>query len=383
MAKIMIHSDPYKEEVKFQEWDEEGDFWNDILENSSSKLLGTEIRKGFFPFTAAKIVDTIIEEYGPETDDIDLIFEGSSDEYQELQYVCIEKKVRVSLGENYLDNAREITNDIKKIFNEVKLLAKKKNQWESEGLLQKELQRFADAANDDIPICIFGNYSSGKSTFINSLIGYELLPSGDDPTSARVCRISKSSQPDMAIISFGYNEIEYSITFTVAGFNISPSVLPLDISQKFTELLDITDNTDIKGQVHDVLCMLNEYANGSNGNGISDLIKVEFPFDGSEILSKNDFVIFDSPGANSASNEKHYEVLKNALENMSNGLPIFIASNDTLDSLDNVKLYEEFRRSDNLDERFTMIIINKADQASVDNIKSEMQTVENGETLTQ
>ena len=40
-----------------------------------------------------------------------------------------------------------------------------------------------------IPICVFGNYSAGKSTFINALIGREVLPSGGDPVTAKIYKI--------------------------------------------------------------------------------------------------------------------------------------------------------------------------------------------------
>ena len=51
--------------------------------------------------------------------------------------------------------------------------------------IDEELKKFADASKDTIPICILGNYIAGKSTFINSLIGAEILPGGDKPLYTR------------------------------------------------------------------------------------------------------------------------------------------------------------------------------------------------------
>ena len=72
-------------------------------------------------------------------------------------------------------------------------------------------------------------------------------------------------------------------------------------------------------------------------------------------------MIFDTPGSNSASNVKHYEVLKKAMEDLSNGLPIFVSEYDSMDSTDNDKLYQDINNMAELDNRFTMIIVNKND----------------------
>ena len=90
------------------------------------------------------------------------------------------------------------------------------------------------------------------------------------------------------------------------------------------------------------------------------------PFNGGLWSQANrDFVIFDTPGSNSASNDKHLEVLKEQMHNLSNGLPIFVSEYDALDSTDNERLYRVIREVNELDSRFTMIIVNKADAARI------------------
>ena len=54
-------------------------------------------------------------------------------------------------------------------------------------------------------------------------------------------------------------------------------------------------------------------------------------------------------------------VLKEAMANMTNGLPIFLSTPDALDSTDNENLYHIIRDMEELDSRFTMIVVNKAD----------------------
>ena len=46
---------------------------------------------------------------------------------------------------------------------------------------------------------------------------------------------------------------------------------------------------------------------------------------------------------------------------MTNGLPIFLSTPEALDSTDNEDLYHLIQEMEELDSRFTMIVVNKAD----------------------
>ena len=58
---------------------------------------------------------------------------------------------------------------------------------------------------------------------------------------------------------------------------------------------------------------------------------------------------------------------------MSNGLPVFVTDSSSLDSTDNSKLKEKLISVEGLDERFTMIVVNKAEAADLSstNLKSD------------
>lgn len=92
MIKIKIISNPYKKETHFERWDNESSEWIAVeYENdSSSKLLSNEIAKGFFPFRVRQIVEQIVQDYKVPGETIQILFEGSADEYQELEDVCAE-----------------------------------------------------------------------------------------------------------------------------------------------------------------------------------------------------------------------------------------------------------------------------------------------------
>ena len=90
MAKLKIISNPYRKEIRYQKWQENAEDWADIDYSNckNSKLLSQELSTGFFPFCVKKIVDAIIEEYRVEGESIEIVFEGSADEFKELEAAC-------------------------------------------------------------------------------------------------------------------------------------------------------------------------------------------------------------------------------------------------------------------------------------------------------
>ena len=99
------------------------------------------------------------------------------------------------------------------------------------------------ALKDIIPICIFGNYSAGKSTFINALIGYEILPSGGDPVTSKIYEIKRSGQKDRARVSFAFKGEEFELLFDNKECRISAgnreNALIKDILSEIFKIEDI------------------------------------------------------------------------------------------------------------------------------------------------
>ena len=212
-----------------------------------------------------------------------------------------------------------------------------------------------------VPICVLGNYSAGKSTFINSLIGSEILPSGIEPITAKIYKIARSKYPDRASVKCRYKDEDVLIFFsdTETKFENEPSN---ELSTVLKSGLDGMQGSGIVLRVNKTLGIINDFENNVDEACISDLIEVEIPFSSGVLAqSQHPFVLFDTPGSNSASNAKHLTVLKEAMANMTNGLPIFLSTPDALDSTDNENLYHIIRDMEELDSRFTMIVVNKAD----------------------
>ena len=366
-TSVKIVSNPYAKTVEFFRMD---GGWQPInpITDPSSPLLNSDLVRGFFPFKAKEIVDGIVGEFHASGQDLTVVFEGSDDEYEELQAVCDDAEYQSFLAlersDRRLPNARDVLPEIVEIFHGIRPLI-------DESVMEKEkvaheLAKFYDVSSDLIPLCVLGNYSAGKSTFINALIGYELLPNGDEPITAKVFQIKRSKQRDRALIRFHYGDTPFSLRFNNAGLVANELLGGNTFYQEILETVNAAEPKGLIGHMNRTLQIINDFKAASGEPDVSDLIEIEVPFCETDSWALgNEFVIFDTPGSNSASNEDHARVLREAMEGLSNGLPIYIAEYDSLDSTDNEKLYDEIRQIEAMDERFAMIVVNKADASSL------------------
>lgn len=373
MGKIKIISNPYENSITYYSMNEESQGWKNISEkNCNSKLREEDSKKCFFPFKMKEIVDTIVEDYYVQgKEKIQVEFEGTFDEFAELEKVCthsnIKDKVELVQSDKVLNNARYILGDIKDTFESVKPIIE--NVVRRDEVVMKKLGKVSDALKDIIPICVFGNYSAGKSTFINALIGKEILPSGGDPVTAKIYEIKKSLQPDFAKIKFVYEENDVEYIFEGQKYRLERGEGSKELLKNISESIENCDVQDLFVQVNVALECVNEFEkkNGKKSM-IGNVIRIEIPFSDTGVLgsSQNKFVIFDTPGSNSETYAEHSAVLAEAMDGFSNGIPVWVTQYETVDSKDNASLCEQVLEIEALDKRFTMIIFNKADDSDLE-----------------
>ena len=374
MEKIRIISNPYNKEIKIETWDNDDNNWKDIKEtNPNSKLLNQKIINGFLPFVITNIIRLIVNEYYAGKEKIELVFEGNSDEFNEVKKVCEyeEYKNIIDLikADNYLENAREIQPVINDIFsnNIHPIIIQSEDYYQSEEELENIKQdniKYNETITDVIPICVVGNYSAGKSSFINALIGKEILPSGTKPMTSRIHKIFETLEKESANISFKINNNPVIISISQNECKIDCEEKDNDLIKKLKGLLQDKEKQEIE-LINNLLEIINCYEQNESVV-ISNTIEIGIEFaDGLLKKSKKRFVVLDTPGSNSASNENHKEVLEEALEGFSNGLPVFISEMDSLDTTDNKELFDAINDIDALDNRFTLIVVNKADESSL------------------
>lgn len=370
MAKIKIISNPYKKEVLFQSKSEPIAEWVDIRNDGkqSSELLKEKYVSGFFPFKVKEIVDIIKKDYYSPDEKIEIYFQGTSEEFKELEDVCAEevyqgqiiaKKIDVDLA-----NACDILPKVRELFQEMSPLIV---QSVSQDKIERDLTRFSDASSDVVPICVMGNYSTGKSTFINALIGHEILPSGNESVTAKIYKITASSNAFSASVKCKYLDYPIEIQFKDNLTKFNDNLVENELSILLKEALDDMTNESIFMRVNKTLQLINGMeSDDAIEPKIDDLIEVDIPFANGVLGStENSFVIFDTPGSDSVSNARHLEVLKGAMANMTNGLPIVLATADALDSTSNDEFFQLMLGMEELDRRFTMIVVNKADGAGI------------------
>ncbi|HEM6346789.1 TPA: dynamin family protein [Streptococcus suis] len=358
MTKIKIISNPFRKRIIFQKQQPISEVWEEITfeTNPNSRLVRENIQKGVLSFQIQEIVDILLEEYDDGTG-IDLLFEGNSDEFKELiafAQTRNDSSISVTKSPCNLSNARDILPEVLSIFDKTQVILPKE--------LENDLaiQKFQDATKPQIPLLVLGNYSAGKSTFINSLVGYELLPASDQPTTAKIIQIEKFAEKWIEIeATLLRNKVCIRIDedgFEVEGDRIDETIIT-DLESIRQSLPQITPQILARAVL--------VYLNAREDSGLN-IIAVKTAFTDSPLSkSSHRYVIFDTPGSNSSTNMEHLQILREAMAGMSNGLPIFISEYTSLDTVDNDKLYQELEQIDGIDLRYTILVVNKADTAAL------------------
>lgn len=376
MIAVKIKSDPYRRTIDFFTYKSSSGEWAGVnrLNSPDSKLITDNIRKNFFPYKVEEIIGHIIKEYAVQGEKIKIYFAGISDEFNELSEACASyQDIELERDDDLLENARDILPQIVDIFSKVKpIVDVSVDKEEKKAEIANNIEKFLDASNDVIPICVLGNYSSGKSTFINALIGREILPSGDMPVTAKIYQIQKADTDSDTTIEFEYDDKGIYIVISNNGFHVFGDE-SLDLIKNISKLLSDNTESDLSVKVNSCLAAINE-----EKDGVSDLIKIKISF-GQGLLCKaaNSFIVFDTPGSNAAMHKDHFTILEGAMKNLSNGIPIYVTEYNALDSCDNENLYNSIKEISQIDTRFTMIAVNKADLANIKESCFDDATIEN------
>ena len=361
MTKIKIRSNPYNREISYLTMDEATGQWVDVRETDErSRLRETDSERSFLPFKIKEIITIIIKEYYVGREKVQLYFEGTQDEYYEVEAVCesddVKDKIELIRTNTILENARFIKGDIKEVFERVNPVIE--NIMKEDFSVKRGLNKVSQALDDVIPLCVFGNYSAGKSTFINALIGVELLPSGGDLVTAKIYEIRNSEFFDQAKISFEFHGERIEISIEGKEFRVLKGDSETDIVKSIKEEIDNEGSHELYAMVRIAMDILNNYEKKDKEvTEIGSVITLVVPFSTSGVIgnSSNKFVIFDTPGSNSNSNQDHAKVLAEAMDGFSNGIPLWVTQYDAHDTKDNAELCDKVLAIDSLDNHITVL----------------------------
>ena len=271
MATIKIRSNPYERKIEYLSYKEQTGDWEEIQRsNPDSKLREDESGKSFLPFKIKEIVDIILDEYYVGSDKVNIVFEGTQEEYEELEKICelpkIAEKISLTKAKVILENAKLILSDTKEIFKTVQPVIEKIIHSDKD--IKSDLNKVADALDDIIPICVFGNCSAGKSTFINSLIGHEILPSGDDPLTAKIYKISISDSDEFVRIRFKHWDNEIELLYEGNSFRIRKGSTDDEMLCELSKMMDECD----KGDRYTLIKMALEFINGYEKRNMESIL---------------------------------------------------------------------------------------------------------------
>ena len=214
-----------------------------------------------------------------------------------------------------------------------------------------------------------GAYSSGKSTLINAILGYRILPEAVNPKTARIFCISSPLDDEKEGIRFecGGQYMDLVWDSQIHRFSMPQMHHPLR-DRVWEWLAEIEEKQEFE-QFYIVLDRLNNEAS------VGTKIHVTFP-----IPLDNDkvrFRIYDTPGTDSNS-EEHHRVLKKAMEDQTHSILIFGCPPDRLEGSGNNKILQflkeiEQRGNTGIDRDRSLFVINKAETVDNDDLETLKQ----------
>lgn len=358
MMKIMMICNPYEKTIDYLWFEESQGKYIDLSEmpESFSELTNAKYSKDVTLQSRADEIVKAIDKLDSSDLGIEVHFIGTQDDFDDLKRVVelfYENKNIICIKEPpFFWDAEYALSHIKTKFSNVESIL---TEYKEDAIVEL-LDSYEKTIKPDLAICIMGLYSSGKSAFINSLVGAELLPSASDPTTAKVCKIQCRNTHTVTITVNGN-------IYTVCFDPDDPTITGDDEAVKTLISGHIHEGDDKIARMYHYLKFLN--ASRPFGEVYSDgeLISITVPYTNTMLpTDKFDFVIYDTPGSNSASNKGHFEVLKEALSVQMNALPIILTTPDTMDNTDNDALLTLIHTHESkLDTTNGLIIVNKAD----------------------
>ena len=352
--KMRIICNPFKKEIEYQWYDSNtGDYVE--LDSENSALTRDEFLKTTIQSRAHEIVGKINEECNVGNIGLEISFIGTEDDYNDFCGVIKKDYEKANIkciqDKHFFNAASEVMPKIRDKFADIESTLGKYTDT-------KLICKYKDVVKPSISLCVMGTYSTGKSAFINSLIGEEILPSASEPTTAKVYKIYCDEKYQ---IRFWFDGSECLLTFEGETYK-SNSNGDMEIIEEFQSIVESEGlHHNEVSHMSEVLGFINKY---NKDNKISDIIEVRIPFKKTNLpVEEFEFIIYDTPGSNSGSNDQHLEILKGSLDEQTNALPIVLTTPDTMDSKDNHDLLKLIKdQGSSLDERNTIVIINKADE---------------------
>lgn len=360
--QVRITYNPYEKTIGYEYRSNPDQPWMELDEHNT---LANKYQHGSLQNYSEEIVQAIVKDFCSDGKGVDLFFRGTAPDWEDLKKIVCrvdsEKRICCCDGESAFISAENALSQIDKIFKE--LSEHLGTPEDSE--IKCVIDQYLDAVRPEIVLVVSGTYSAGKSTFINALIGEELLPTSSDPMTAKVFKISSLPHGNWqnTVIRFQYAGQNIQIRFNESGYYLENSNKLPNLEFKYRLDAALKDIAPSPAYVYHILDVLNTFNGAKERPLVSDFIEIETPFFRSTLpLEQYRFTIYDTPGSESANHQDHLEILTNALEMQTNGIPVFITEPDDMDKSGVAKLRGQLSEIKALDESNILIVINKSDE---------------------
>lgn len=384
--RIRITYDPYRKIIKCEYQREGGNAWEPPSAGGKlAAIFQQGTLRGSLQNNAHNIVRGIADDYCMHGQGVDLLFRGTEEDWEYLKNVVQENpntKITCQGAAGQLHSSEELLPKIKDLFQ--KLSEEVDDLTESE--VKKPIHQYLETVEPDVVLYVTGTYSAGKSTFINALIGEELLPSAVDPTTAHIFKIVAKDKGDWldTEIYFKYLGKEVALKFRPDGYVLEDLNQWPDLELKYCLDQELCDAEPGPAYICKALSVLNHFNKLKNPNTedrqnepytayISTQIEVHTPFYHSSLpLEKFHFLVFDTPGTNAQNHKDHLAIMKESLEKQTNGLPIFLVPSTQMDSNDAGDLRRDIHEIGGaLDESNILIVVTQADTQEIEDLEKQ------------
>ena len=188
------------------------------------------------------------------------------------------------------------------------------------------LSKFGINNDEIVPVCVMATMSSGKSTFLNAILGDGILPEKNEACTARVLAIlNKPNTIDTKAYIYKNNGEKYAI--------------PIYYKNTISKINDDENISDVL-IIKDIPTLMN---------------------------SKKSIVLFDTPGVNNSGDLRHAEITQDILKQLKNGVIVYILNATQLATNDDELLLqmvvEHLKKNKNIKIIF---VLNKIDMLDED-----------------
>lgn len=361
MSNVMIKYHPVKKEVHFLT-DDNGSF-NEVKYTDSPALEGYSPRNGDFLLQnqGYAFFDNLQEAF-LGLKDTELIFKGTKIDYEDFKKMINNynnhqeregSEMKINLGGFIeLPEVGAIYDEIKVVADKtIKIFEDKLSEGSIKDIFRIRKQKLDDKIKDieqnNVNLCFVGTYSSGKSTFINAIIGAKILPEKIRPETAKMFRIKSSRVPSVNFLVKKNSDEPGNIASIMWSDELERFQFTTNVNDGFKGALDKLCQKNAGKPQHEqmrfLLTAINEMPNNPNEERcyIEGMIDVRYPMD---IQSDINFTFYDTPGTDSNSSE-HLRILKDALAQQTNSVLIVMYEPVKMDGKGNSVLYDLMLKS--------------------------------------